>query len=185
MFFKIGMISDIHTIVKWHRACNEEANSQCLRYAVELKEFTTTDPYNKESSGYSERLFFSEFSNEDMDTFYKNPIANEYLSMKILKKFKEFYKMLNKIRAESATGNLSDQLTLMQHMGYSIWLASSGALLVDGQANMFTELWYHLQPTIESSYTFKYEDIPIPATKELNFKFNEQSFEKTGPWDKE
>ena len=70
-------------------------------------------------------------------------------------------------------------------MGYSIWLASSGALLVDGQANMFTELWYHLQPTIESSYTFKYEDIPIPATKELNFKFNEQSFEKTGPWDKE
>ena len=170
MFLKLSLITSIHTIVKWHRACDENSNDQCLRYASELKDYTTTTLYDRDTRGYQERMFFSNFSNQDMDIFYKNPMANEYISMKILKRFKEFYKMLNKYRAEHETGNLSDQLTLMQHMGYALWLASSGGLLVDGQKNMFIELWYHMQPTIESSNNFKYEDIPLPAIKELNFR---------------
>ena len=171
MFFKLGLVADIHTIVKWHRGCDANANDKCLDYAAELKNFTTTD-HDNDSTGYAARMFFSNFSNEEMNIFYKNPMADEYISMKILKRFKEFYKMLNKDRAKNATGMLADQLTLMMHMGYSLWLASSGALLVDGQKNMFIELWYHMQPTIESSYRFKYEDIPVTAIKELDFKTN-------------
>jgi len=37
---------------------------------------------------------------------------------------------------------------------------------------MFIELWQHMQPTIESSYRFKYEDILVTAIKELDFKTN-------------
>ena len=171
MFFKLGMVNDIYKIVKWHRACNFEANDKCLDYALELKNYTTSDPYDDEVSTHSQlRNFFSYFSNEEMDIFFKNPIADEYNSMKILKKFKEFYKMLNKERAKYETGGLSDQLTLMQHMGYSLWLASSGALLIDGQKNMFIELWHHMKPAVDSKYSFKYEDIPIQALKELDFK---------------
>ena len=43
-------------------------------------------------------------------------------------------------------------------------------LLIDGQKNMFIELWHHMQPAVDSKYSFKYEDIPIQALKELDFK---------------
>ena len=55
----------------------------------------------------------------------------------ILKTFKEFYKLLAKYRSQARSGFAVDQLTLIEHMGYSIWLASSGSLLIEGQKNMF------------------------------------------------
>ena len=62
MFFKLGMVNDIYKIVKWHRSCNFEANDKCLDYALELKNYTTSDPYDDEVSTHSQlRNFFSYF----------------------------------------------------------------------------------------------------------------------------
>ena len=80
MLLKLTLIPTVHTIVKWHGGCNERARETCLRYAAEIKLETT----GKGGSEYlhSIRNYFRDFSNHDMEIFYTNPIANEYVSMK-------------------------------------------------------------------------------------------------------
>lgn len=169
MFLSISVIPKIYEIVKWHQKCNFAATQKCLRNASEFKEATTQE-LDEELWGYEKRAIFSEFSNYEMETFYLDPLANEKVSLKILKTFKEFYKLLAKYRSQARSGFAVDQLTLIEHMGYSIWLASSRSLLIEGQKNMFLELWGFLQPTIEMDTTFPYKDIPILAKQELNIK---------------
>lgn len=174
MLLKLTLIPTVHTIVKWHGGCNERARETCLRYAAEIKLETT----GKGGSEYlhSIRNYFRDFSNHDMEIFYTNPIANEHVSMKILKKYKELYADLNHQRKKFPDPGLSGQMTLMQHMGYSMWLASSGGLLIDGQENMFIELWNYMRPIIDNEYNndFFYEDIPVNAIKKLDFEITRE-----------
>ena len=76
MLFKLGLVADIHTIVKWHRSCNENANDKTINPGEKLgANLSITDKYYYEV--FRAMLFYFSklisFVSPTIPTFFGRP----------------------------------------------------------------------------------------------------------------
>ena len=138
-----SFISEIADFIERH---NVATQGLILKNAVRYKE----DICDKDSDYFGMSHYFQNYSSQEMKSFFSNP--NELENTKadeILKSYKNAYLERKKQISKMPQGMGATQLGNYELIGFSVWLASSSAIIYEDLFPDSLEIWKILYPLIK------------------------------------